>query len=204
MSTYFCLLTESGRAAVANAVALNQAVALAQMAVGDGGGTLIAPQASMTGLVGEVYRAPVNTVFVNPDDPGHVIAELVIPNNQGGWTVREVGLMDADGNLFAVGSVPASVKPATGEGAGAEMTVRMHLVMSTAEAGTIQIKVDPTVVLATRQYVVQSIADHAAAGDAHPDKADVDHTHGMADVSGLGAALASKAEVVHTHLTTHV
>jgi len=177
MSTYFCLLTAIGQASIANAVALNQDVQLAEMAVGDGGGSAITPLVTMTELVNEVYRIPVNTIYINPQDAGHVIAEMVIPSNQGGWTVREVGLFDADGNLFAVGNLADSVKPATGEGAGAEMTVRMHLVMSAGEAGTIQIKVDPTVVLATRQYVVQSIADHDAAPGAHPDKADAGHTH---------------------------
>ena len=177
MSTYFCLLTAIGQASIANAVALNEDVQLAEMAVGDGNGNPITPLATMTELVNEVYRIPVNTIYVDPQDAGHVIAEMVIPSNQGGWTVREVGLFDANGDLFAVGSLPDSVKPATGEGAGAEMTVRMHLTMSAAQAEAIELKIDPTIVLSTRQYVDESIATHSADGDAHPDKADVGHTH---------------------------
>lgn len=192
MSTYFCLLTAIGQASIANAVALNQDVELSEMAVGDGDGSAITPLATMTELVNEVYRIPVNTIYIDPQDAGHVVAEMVIPSNQGGWTVREVGLFDVGGNLFAVGSLPDSVKPATGEGAGAEMTVRMHLTMSAAQAEAIELKIDPTVVLSTRQYVDESIATHAVDGDAHPDKADADHTH------------ADKADVDHIHETNDV
>lgn len=169
MSTYFCILTEAGQAAVANAVALNQDVQLSEMAVGDGNGNPITPQADMTTLVNEVYRAGVNTIGVDAQDPGHVIAELVIPTNQGGWTIRECGLFDADGNLFAVGSLPASAKPAVGEGAGAELTVRMHLTMTAAQAEAIELKIDPTIVLASRQYVDAGITAHDEDTAAHAD-----------------------------------
>jgi hypothetical protein len=202
MSTYFCLLTAVGQASIANAVALNQDVQLAEMAVGDGDGSAITPMATMTELVNEVYRIPVNTIYIDPQDAGHVIAEMVIPSNQGGWTVREVGLFDADGHLFAVGSLPESVKPATGEGAGAEMTVRMHLTMSAAQAETIDIKIDPTIVLSTRQYVDESIASHAVNVNAHPDKAGVVHSHdGYATTDHVHSEYA---EDEHTHLAENI
>jgi hypothetical protein len=202
MSTYFCLLTAVGQASIANAVALDQDVQLAEMAVGDGDGSAITPMATMTELVNEVYRIPVNTIYIDPQDAGHVIAEMVIPSNQGGWTVREVGLFDTDGHLFAVGSLPESVKPATGEGAGAEMTVRMHLTMSAAQAETIDIKIDPTIVLSTRQYVDESIASHAVNVNAHPDKAGVDHTHdGYAPSDHVHSEYA---EDDHTHLAENI
>ena len=167
MSTYFCLLTAIGQASIANAVALNQDVQLAEMAVGDGDGTPITPLATMTTLVNEVYRIPANTIYVDSQDAGHVVTEMVIPNNQGGWTVREIGLFDVNGDLFAVGSLPESVKPATGEGAGAEMTLRMHLSMSAAQAETVEIKIDPTVVLSTRQHVTTKIVEHDEDVAAH-------------------------------------
>jgi phage-related tail fiber protein len=137
------------------------------MGVGDGNGNPITPLETMTELVNEVYRIPINTIYVDKLDVGHIIAEMVIPSNEGGWTVREVGLFDVDGNLFAVGSLPESVKPATGEGAGAEITVRMHLVMSAAQADSIEIKIDTTVVLSTRQYVVEKIVTHDEDPAAH-------------------------------------
>ena len=200
MSTYYCILTEIGQAQVANAVALDQDVQLTAMAVGDGGGNPITPQTNMTELVNEVFRAQLNTLSVDPQDPGHVIAELVIPNNEGGWTVRECGLFNAAGDLFAVGSLPASDKPALGEGAGAELTVRMHLTMTTEQADAIEIKIDPTVVLASRGYVDESIATHGMDIDAHPDKADIIHSHSIAEVVGLQTALDSKAAISHTHV----
>ncbi|XPV75535.1 MAG: phage tail protein [Desulfovibrio sp.] len=169
MSTYYCLLTETGQASLANAVALNEQVQLTEMAVGDGNGAQITPQPTMTGLVNEVHRSQLNSLRVDPSDAGHVIAEMVIPSTKGGWTVREFGVFDAAGNLFAIGRVPDSIKPAADDGAGAEMTIRMHMSVSAAESGKIELKIDPTVILSTRQHVADSIAAHALDAGAHGD-----------------------------------
>nr|WP_287412751.1 phage tail protein [Pseudodesulfovibrio sp.] len=174
---YGCVLTEAGQAQIANALALGQLISLTQMAVGDGGGEVVTPDATMTALVGEKYKADVNRLTIDPNDPGHVIVELVIPSSQGGWTIREVGLFDVDGNLVAVGNTPESYKPTGAEGSLVEQTIRAHLRMTEASAGVLQLKIDPTIVLSTRQYVDEEVATRAPMDHGHPEKADVDHDH---------------------------
>ena len=149
--TYFCILTAVGEAKDANAKALGTALKFTNMAVGDGNGVLPTPDRARTALVHEVRRAPINTLKPDPLNPGQVIAEQIIPEDVGGWWIRELGLYDADGDLVAIGNCPETYKPQLSQGSGRVQVVRMVLIMSSA--ATVQLKIDPSVVLATRKYV---------------------------------------------------
>jgi len=164
--TYFCTLTAIGEAKDANAKALGTALKFTEMAVGDGNGALPVPDRNRTALVRQVRRAPINTLKADPLNPGQVIAEQIIPEDVGGWWIRELGLYDDAGDLVAIGNCPETYKPQLAEGSGRVQVVRMVLIMSSA--ATVQLKIDPAVVLATRKYVDDLNALHLAAADPHP------------------------------------
>ncbi|MBD2800315.1 phage tail protein [Xenorhabdus sp. M] len=171
MSTkYFALLTELGADKLANAVALGTKLAITHMAVGDGGGVLPTPDTIQTKLVNERRRAAINTLNVDPKNAHQIIAEQVIPESEGGWWIREIGLFDQDGILIAVGNCPETYKPQLQEGSGRTQTIRMVLIVSHTDAVTL--KIDPSVVLATREYtdaaVKKAIDDHEKSR-RHPD-----------------------------------
>ncbi len=152
MSTkFYTLLTDIGAAKLASAAALGVPLKITHMAVGDGGGTLPTPDAKQTALVNEKRRAALNMLYIDPQNSSQIIAEQVIPENEGGWWVREVGLFDESGALIAVGNCPESYKPQLAEGSGRTQTVRMVLITSSTD--NITLKIDPAVVLATRKYV---------------------------------------------------
>ncbi|WP_228286770.1 phage tail protein [Pectobacterium carotovorum] len=165
-ATYFALLTNIGAAKLANATALGSRLNITQMAVGDGGGVLPIPNPAQTALINEQRRAALNSLSVDPKNPSQIIAEQVIPENEGGWWVREVGLFDDDGNLIAVANCPETYKPLLQQGSGRVQTVRMILIVSSTDAVTL--KIDPAVVLATRIYVDESLAEHEK-NRKHPD-----------------------------------
>ncbi|HCO6900670.1 TPA: phage tail protein [Escherichia coli] len=152
MSTkFYTLLTDIGAAKLASAAALGVPLKITHMAVGDGGGTLPTPDAKQTALVNEKRRAALNMLYIDPQNSSQIIAEQVIPENEGGWWIREVGLFDESGALIAVGNCPESYKPQLAEGSGRTQTVRMVLITSSTD--NITLKIDPAVVLATRKYV---------------------------------------------------
>ncbi|QGX92068.1 phage tail protein [Tatumella sp. TA1] len=177
MSTkFYTLLTEIGAAKLANATALGVPLKITQMAVGDGGGTLPTPSAQQTKLVGEKRRAALNQLYIDPQNASQIIAEQVIPENEGGWWIREVGLFDESGALIAVGNCAESYKPLLAEGSGRTQTVRMILI--TRSTDNITLKIDPSIVLATRKvvddkvieltaYIDDKLAKHVAAADPH-------------------------------------
>lgn len=173
---FYTLLTDIGAAKLASAAALGVPLKITQMAVGDGGGVLPTPNAQQTKLVGEKRRAALNMLYIDPQNSSQVIAEQVIPETEGGWWIREVGLFDETGALIAVGNCPESYKPQLAEGSGRTQTVRMVLITSSTD--NITLKIDPSVVLATRKYVDDKVlelkvyvdelmAAHLAAADPH-------------------------------------
>lgn len=153
---YFAILTNYGAAQLANAVALGTKLNISVMAVGDGGGVLPIPDPAQTKLIRETRRAAVNQVSVDDKNPNYIISEQVIPENEGGWFIREIGLFDDKGGLIAVGNAPETYKPNLQEGSGRTQVIQMVLMVSSTES--ITLKVDPSVVLATREYVTKSIA----------------------------------------------
>ncbi|CAH5640960.1 TPA: phage tail protein [Escherichia coli] len=177
MSTkFYTLLTDIGAAKLACAAALGVPLKITHMAVGDGGGVLPTPDAKQTALVNEKRRAALNMLYIDPQNSSQIIAEQVIPENEGGWWIREVGLFDESGALIAVGNCPESYKPQLAEGSGRTQTVRMVLITSSTD--NITLKIDPAVVLATRKYVDDKalelkvyvddlMAKHLAAPDPH-------------------------------------
>ncbi|WP_193407015.1 phage tail protein, partial [Pseudomonas citronellolis] len=153
--TYYALLTTIGAGKLANATALGTTLKITQLAVGDGGGNVPTPDASRTALVNEVRRAPLNQLSVDPANAAQIIAEQVIPEDVGGWWIREMGLYDEAGALIAYANCAPSYKPQLAEGSGRTQTVRMVLIVS--NTASVELKIDPSVVLATREYVDSAI-----------------------------------------------
>ncbi|EED4546866.1 hypothetical protein S576_16900 [Salmonella enterica subsp. enterica serovar Give] len=158
MSTkYFALLTNTGAAKLAKATALGMQVEITQMAVGDGNGALPTPDPAQTALAHEIRRAPLNALTIDPLNTSQIIAEQVIPEDVGGWWIREIGLFDKDGDMVAIANCAETYKPQLQEGSGRVQVIRVILIVSSTEAVTL--KIDPAVVLATRKYVDSEIIE---------------------------------------------
>ncbi len=160
---YFAILTNQGAAKLANATMLGTKLNLTQLAVGDANGTLPTPDPAQTKLINQKRIAPLNLLTVDPDNTSQIIAEQIIPENEGGFWIREIGLYDDDGILIAVANCPETYKPQLQEGSGRTQTIRMILIVSSTSA--ITLKIDPSVVLATRKYVDDKVIEVKAYAD---------------------------------------
>lgn len=173
---YFAILTNQGAARLANAAALGTRLNLTQMAVGDANGTLPTPDPTQTKLINQKRIAPLNMLSVDPNNASQIIAEQIIPENEGGFWIREIGLYDDDGILIAVANCPETYKPQLQEGSGRTQTIRMILIVSSTSA--ITLKIDPSVVLATRQYVDDKVIEVKSYTDGLMKKhVDADNPH---------------------------
>nr|WP_089541205.1 phage tail protein [Escherichia coli] len=163
---YYAILTNQGAARLANATMLGSKLNLTQMAVGDANGVLPTPDPAQTKLINQKRIAPLDLLSVDPNNQSQIIAEQIIPENEGGFWIREIGLYDDEGVLIAVANCPETYKPQLQEGSGRTQTIRMILVVTNTEA--ITLKIDPSVVLATRKYVDDKISEHEQSR-RHPD-----------------------------------
>lgn len=165
MANHYTILTDVGAALIANAYRLGTKLSVARLAVGDGNGKLPNPNSSDTRLINERYRAQINQAFIDDANDAWVVFEVVLPPDVGGWWIREVALFDADDNMIAIGNYPEQYKPLLSEGASTTQTVRVVIQVLTSSA--ITLKVDPSVVLATRKYVDDTLAAHEKSRN-HP------------------------------------
>jgi microcystin-dependent protein len=151
-ATYQTLVTNYGQAALASAISGGTTVQLSTLVVGDGNGSATTPSALQTALVNQVHSVSLNSVSVDPLNPNYIIAEAVIPSSVGGWTIREAGLKDLTGNLFAVANYADTFKPVVASGTAADLVIRFIFQVSNTAAVTLLI--DPSVVMASQSWVL--------------------------------------------------
>ena len=150
-SQYFAILTDYGTHAFAHALSQGQPVPLTQFAVGDGNGQPVTPTASATALVHQTHIAPVSAVSLDPRNNKQVIVELTIPENVGGFYIREMGVFDSQNKLIAYANCPESFKPTESSGSGKVQVLRMILKVESSSAVTLSI--DNSVIFVTRQQM---------------------------------------------------
>lgn len=170
------LITAAGREKIAEAIANGDKVIFSWMSVGDGGGSVTIPGDEQTALVNERFRTQLNSLKLSDTD-SIIIAEMIIPPEVGGFTIREAALFDDDGECMAVANVPETYKPALAEGSGRFTVLRIWLAVSSTEA--VELIADPGIVLATvedvinagndaKDYADEQLSEHAQSRD-HPD-----------------------------------
>lgn len=164
--SYGALLTAKGEAKITQAIADNAKIQLTHLAVGDGNGKLLDPSREQTQLHHENYRVALNSLAINPDDNSQMIAEAILREDIGGWWIREIGLFDEQGDLCAVANCPETYKPKLEEGAGRTQVVRLVLVVGSKDA--LSLTIDPAIVLATREEIVDTLNHHITDPDPHP------------------------------------
>ena len=150
-TTYYTILTKVGQAKIANAIAYGRQLQITQFALGDGGGSGYEPDESQTALKNEVYRANVSNVIVSDENINMLEVNMAVPADQGGWVVREMGIYDTDGDLIAISKTPDDPKPGAGSGAAKDVVYRLFIVVANTDA--VEIKIDPTVAVATKAEV---------------------------------------------------
>ncbi|EIS9889543.1 phage tail protein [Clostridioides difficile] len=144
---YYTLLTEIGKAAIANATALGTRVDFAKIKVGDGGGSAYIPTETQTELKNVVWESTLEHVQADEKNPNWVVIQKTITGDTGSFTIREVGVFDSKDQLLAISSYPETYKPAPDSGTVKEVLIKIILAVS--NTASINLKIDPTVVLAT-------------------------------------------------------
>ncbi|MGH8818523.1 MAG: phage tail protein, partial [Achromobacter pestifer] len=150
-ATYFGILTKYGEEREAQSKALGVPLKITSLSVGDGAGIVPNPDRLQTAVIGEWRRKPLNQLSTDSVNKNWLIAEQVIPEDEGGNWIRTLGLHDETGGLIAVSNCPPTYKPLLAEGSGRTQVIRM--VLQVGSTTNFEMKIDPAVVLATRKYV---------------------------------------------------
>lgn len=157
---YFAIVTNKGTEKMATYLQSGKKIEIAFVAVGDGNGQIPMPDPARTALVNEVWRGPAQTVQ-DQANKNVIKATSVIPTDVGGWNVREIGLIDGDGDLFAIANAPGYPKISIADGINNDMQVGMRVAVSNRDS--IIVTVDGTVIIAT----MQDVKNHDDDTNAH-------------------------------------
>ncbi|HEN9796088.1 TPA: phage tail protein [Klebsiella pneumoniae] len=154
MANYFTLLTDKGKELFAAAAISGESVGITYMAVGDGGGISPTPSAGQTGLINELYRAPLNRLVIADQSANVIRAEMIMLPQVGGFWLREAALYDDEGQCIAIAGLPPSYKPLLTEGSGRLQAVNVWIAVNDTE--DVELKADPSVILATAEEVTRA------------------------------------------------
>ena len=151
--TFQTILTDIGSQKIADAVANSGTIQILTGALGDGGGAPTTPDPSDTALVNETSaRVSINQISAVGDQ---ITVEFIIPTTDGGYEIREAAVFDADGDMILVANISGGYKPAPGEGGLKQLVMRM--VATVQSAAVINVTVDDSTVIATREWVLDQI-----------------------------------------------
>ncbi|HBZ0935265.1 TPA: phage tail protein [Klebsiella pneumoniae] len=153
MRKYYSVLTEAGVNAFSAAAVTGVPVGFAAMAVGDGNGQQIQPDGSMTGLVNEQYRGPLNNLVIVDPEKNIIRAEMVIPPQTGGFWIREAALYNDEGVCLAVANVADAYKPLLAEGSGRNQSIRVWIAVS--DTASVELKSDNAAILASQEDLLR-------------------------------------------------
>jgi len=129
---YYSIITNSGLAKHAAASLGGAPINLTHLAVGDSNGTSYNPVATATALQNERYRTTLTYVQIDGSNSNQLIVEAVINETVGPFYVREVGVFDSSGALFAIGKFPETFKPNLPSGSGKKLYIRMILAFASS------------------------------------------------------------------------
>ncbi|ENY8768375.1 TPA: phage tail protein [Clostridioides difficile] len=145
--SYYTILTDIGKAKIANASLVGEKVDFAKIQLGDGGGNEYNPTEEQTALKNVVWEGKVGNVKTDESMTNCLILESLIPASAGGFVVREIGYLDTEGNLLAISKYRSAYKPKVEDGAVIDMKVKTIFVVS--NVNNIELKIDPTIIFAT-------------------------------------------------------
>jgi len=156
MASYYTLLTPTGLAKVTNAQLTNSKLEITQVAVGDASGIGYQPTGNENTLKNEKWRGGVASIEIDSQNPNWIVVEAILPSSIGGFTLREVALYDALGDIIAIGNYPDTYKPIASDGS--TMDLALRTIIEVSNASSVTLKIDPNVIVASRKYVDDKVA----------------------------------------------
>lgn len=148
--TYQLLLTTLGQQKLsAAASAGGQPVRITEFAVGQGVNVDFSKRLDQQVLVSKRYQSKVESV-ASTAVAGQYEITCIVPQDQGGWAIREIGLIDSEGSLIWVGQVPEVQKPVASSTAAVDYRIKAVI---SIDNPNVNLVIDANVVTATQSWV---------------------------------------------------
>ena len=166
-NTYGTIITTKGAAIIADCIVNGGQLVISEAAAGDGNGAYYQPTVNQEHLVHECWRGEIAAAELNPSTPNMLDVKIVIGDEVGGFTIREMGLFSEDGTLIAVCNTPDTEKVAISGGVSGNLTMVMHIIV--ADISVVEFTINPSLDTVSQEELDEAIALHNASGSSHAD-----------------------------------
>ena len=143
---FYSLVTDYGAQKQLNSIKNGTPFDVFEIALGDGGGNYYNPSTSQTALKREVWRGEIQECKW---DGKRFYCLTTVPANIGGFTVREAGIFDNNGNLLVISKFPETIKQSPDSGTVKELTIRIEIQLSNTELA--ELIINPDIQTATKE-----------------------------------------------------
>lgn len=155
--TYQLLLTTLGQQKLASAASAGgQPVHITEFATGQGVNVDFSKRLDQQVLVSKRYQGNVESV-TSTAVAGQYEITCIVPQDQGGWAIREIGLIDSEGSLIWVGQVPEVQKPVASSTAAVDYRIKAVI---NIDNPNVNLVIDANVVTATQAWVANNFVSN--------------------------------------------
>jgi phage-related tail fiber protein len=120
---YYNVITNKGLIKHASSISSGVKLDLKYIVVGSGYEN--DPESADEQLQNFEYQSELTYVGIDKNNPNQLIIEGVVDEIAGPFYIREVGILDSDGDLFAIGKYPETFKPESEANSGKRLYIRM-------------------------------------------------------------------------------
>ena len=157
---YGTVINAIGSAKIADCILNGKKINITAAAVGDGGGAYYKPTREQVALKNECWRGEIAYARINEANPNMIDVKFIVPADVGGFTIREVALIDADGDTVAIGNTPDAEKIAVTDGVSFPITMVMHILVD--DASVVSFSINPDLDTVSREEMEQAIKNYYA------------------------------------------
>ena len=201
MANYYLILTDHGSQCLAAAQAGTTDFQILHLALGDANGQPYLPSSRINAntLVNERARVDVMDVTVVGQ---HVEVLAIVGSEIGGFHLHEIALLDEQGKALYIGNYHGGYKPVLTEGAGGDL--KLILALKTSGLAPVVIQMNPTTVVADRQWVIDNFV-RIPTFDAHVNQNALEHANLLLLIQQLNQMLAhTNEELMDTQVVQQI
>lgn len=148
--TYQLLLTTRGQQKIAAAATAGaRPVRISEFAVGQSIDVDFSQRLDEQVLVSPVYQGPIYAIHATANANQYEVS-CIVPQDQGGFTIREVGLIDDEGDMIWVGRVPEVQKPDVTSTAAVDYRIKAVI---SIDNPNVTLVIDANVIMATQAWI---------------------------------------------------